>query len=75
LSPRKKNATAASNNRPSSAGARNILGFHHYRSSMETVDDIQRKSSGICRDKYIETLMGCIDARHAAKTEPKLLSR
>jgi hypothetical protein len=42
---------------------------------METVDDILSKSSGISREKYIETLVGCIDARHAAKTEPKLLSR
>jgi hypothetical protein len=52
-----------------------VLGFNHYRSAMETVEDIQRKSSGIVREKYIDTLMGCIDARHAAKTEPKLLSR
>ena len=51
------------------------MGFEHYRASMDTVEDIERKSSTISRDKYIETLLGCIDARHAAKTEPKLLSR
>ncbi len=76
VSPRRKLGAAASSTRPSSSSAtRPILGFDHYRSSMETVDDIVRKSSGISREKYIETLVGCIDARHAAKTEPKLLSR
>ncbi len=76
VSPRRKLGAAASSTRPSSSSAiRPILGFDHYRSSMETVDDILRKSSGISREKYIETLVGCIDARHAAKTEPKLLSR
>jgi len=42
---------------------------------METVDDIQKSTSGISREKYVETLMGCVDAQHAAKTDPKLLSR
>ena len=76
VSPRRKHGAAACSTRPGSSSAmRPILGFDHYRSSMETVDDILRKSSGISREKYIETLVGCIDARHAAKTEPKLLSR
>jgi hypothetical protein len=70
-------AAAESSARPrSSTGMRPIVGFEHYRSSMDTVEGIERKSScGIARDKYVETLIGCIDARHAAKTEPKLLSR
>jgi hypothetical protein len=78
VSPRKKiNSAAGTGARLRSAGAaRPILGFDHYRSSMDTVEDIERKSAlGIPRGKYVETLMGCIDARHAAKTEPKLLSR
>ena len=67
---------AAAGARPSSgAAARPVVGFEFYRSSMDTVDDIQRNSTGIARDKYVETLMGCVDARHAAKTDPKLLSR
>lgn len=78
ISPRKKiGAAAGSSVRPrSSTGMRPIVGFDYYRKSMDTVEDIERKSSlGIPRDKYVETLIGCIDARHAAKTEPKLLSR
>jgi hypothetical protein len=76
LSPRKRHGAAAASARPSSGAAvRPVVGFEFYRSSMDTVEDIQRNSSGIARDKYVETLMGCVDARHAAKTEPKLLSR
>lgn len=76
LSPRKRHGVAAAGARPSSgAAARPVVGFEFYRSSMDTVEDIQRNSTGIARDKYVETLMGCVDARHAAKTEPKLLSR
>jgi len=77
LSPRKKTgASAAKDNRASSSsGMRAIVGFEHYRSTMETVEAIQQSTSGIPREKYIETLMGCVDAQHAAKTDPKLLSR
>ena len=78
FSPRKKSGSAASakeTRASSSSGTRSIVGFQHYRSMMETVDDIQKSTSGISREKYVETLMGCVDAQHAAKTDPKLLSR